>query len=132
MDNITSIALSRLVARDLPIVGATYRNRKAPHDYMLSLRPGATIEEELPSVNYLPGGFQLVRKEVYASLKPPYYRADYGLNPLNPTQYVGEDVYFGWTVRDAGFDIKCDLMLTREVGHILDIDMAWPTVEVPD
>lgn len=117
--------LDRLLAHDLPYVGATYRSRKAPHPYMVPM-----LDKEfgpLVRVAYLPNGFSLVKREVYDAVGFPYYRADWGLNPAKPEDFEGEDIHFGRRAREAGFDIMCDMVLTEEIGHVIGIELLRDT-----
>ena len=116
--------LLRLALHDLPYVGASYRARTPDNGYKVMLPmlggvapPGEQILTD--DLAYLPGGFCLVRKEVYEAIPRPWYRADFGLDPERPGEFIGEDVYFGLRARQAGFKIWCDLPLTKQVGHIL-------------
>jgi hypothetical protein len=113
----------RLLKHDLPIVGATYRKREAPlYQFMLPCLDGKIQEDRdvVDNLAYLPGGCHLVRKEVYQVMEWPYYRADFGVDPAKPRMFTGEDVFFGLKAREAGFKIHCDMILTDEIGHMLD------------
>lgn len=116
-------AVSRLLSRNLPIVGATYRNRQPPHPYMLPLLDPGEAAAPLRQVAYLPGGFHLIRREVFEKLPFPWYRADYGLLGEPPDVFTGEDVYFFAKARDAGYEIWCDLELTEHIGHVVEVEL---------
>jgi hypothetical protein len=112
-----------------PILGATYRQRQPPdYPYLLPLLAALQPGERFPAVTYLPHGFMLVHRRVYEALKPPFYRMDYGLDPEHPEAFVGEDGYFGVKARAAGFDVRCDLALTQQIGHLLPVEFKWEPI----
>jgi hypothetical protein len=115
--------LLRLLDQNLPFVGATYRMRNPPHPYTLKLADKSDMANRLPRVSFLPGGFCLIRREVYEAMPFPWYRADYDLDPDQPGVFIGEDVFFCGHARAANFEIHCDLTLTREIGHVVEIDL---------
>lgn len=123
-------ALDRLVAHDLPYVGCSYRKRDPEKGYPL-INPLISRDNDqlrvggLAKVDYLPGGFQLVKAEVYEAIGFPFYRCDFGLTDHPPEEFVGDDTFFGQMARNAGYDIWCDLDLTKEIGHLLKIDLKW-------
>jgi hypothetical protein len=122
-------ALPQLLADDLPFVGCTYRKRDADGGYPLMLdlveplAEDATTQPALAKVKFLPGGFVLIRREVYEKTAYPWYRADYGLNGRPADVFESQDVYFCENAVAAGFDIWCDVKLSTEIGHILPVEM---------
>jgi GT2 family glycosyltransferase len=116
----------RLLAHDLPMVGCHYplalptRQFARVVDFMNPVDQTSSLAE----VNYLPGGCNLVRREIYEKLEAPWYELGYGMCGLPSTEYTGEDLYFGWRVRGAGFHVWCDMELSKTVGHTVEVDMV--------
>ena len=141
-------ALLRLLGHQLPAVGANYRARNA--DATVSTgrgldgqplpapRPGDRVEEVL----HLGLGFCLVAvPEVSAALaaqaakegRETYYPLfaalpdpDGACHPDGEDKFTGEDTYFFNKLRSAGIALHVDHALSREVGHIADIHLAFP------
>lgn len=118
-------ALTQLIADDKPIVGCTYKKRDADGNwpFMLDLVDPADEGQGLARVKFLPGGFVLIRREVYEATAYPWYRADYGLNGRPMDVFESQDVFFSENAIAAGFDIWCDVKLSEEIGHILPVEM---------
>lgn len=143
-----SDALLRLLAHDLPAVGANYRARIAEavvssgwglDGRPLKLpRPGDGVEEVLhlglglclinvPKVSSALAA-QAEREgrstyyPIFAALPDP----DGARNPDGDDKFVGEDVYFFDKLRSAGIKLHVDHDLSREVGHLADIHLAFP------
>ena len=128
-------AFARLNAHQVPVVGALYRNRTPPH--FERMEPYETNTQwvkdvtgwgGLPGcrpVNWLPGGLVLVRKEVYAALQMPFYRAGWGLDPAQPDAHIGEDIDFANRCREHDIAMWADMSLTEEVQHIAEVPLAW-------
>ena len=143
-----SDALLRLLAHDLPAVGANYPARIA--EVMVSTgwgldglplkhpRPGDGVEEVL----HLGLGLCLIKvPEVSAALaaqaeregRTTYYPLfaalpdpDGARHPNGDDKFIGEDVYFFDKLRAAGIKLHVDHDLSREVGHLSDIHLAFP------
>lgn len=106
-------ALIRLLAHDKAIVGTVYPRKIAPHDTV-----GRLLNKEdfgkggLQKADILGSGFMLVKREVYESFPWPWYEEKW-----DATGYCSEDIVFCHKSRAAGFEVWCDLDLSREIGH---------------
>ena len=118
-------ALVRLLDHDKDIVGAFYNKRTPPYETVGHLLDASNLASGgLRQADIMPGGFVLVRREVYEKLSPPWYRESYDLHLASegdPDGTVGEDVNFSRAAIAGGYDIWCDLDLTFEMGHVGEI-----------
>ncbi len=107
--------IERLWSHGKAIVGATYRERQEPYRYLGKLDDDRA--EGLVRADLLPGGMIMVRAEVYRKLPPPWYKLD--------EDGMRDDYYFSQKAREAGFEIWCDMQLTRKVRHRGDQEVGW-------
>lgn len=118
-------ALVRLLGHDKDIVGAFYNKRVPPYETVGHLINASDLSSGgLRKADVMPGGFVLVRREVYETIAPPWYRESYDKHlatDIDPDGTVGEDVNFSKAAIEAGYDIWCDLDLTFEIGHVGEI-----------
>jgi len=112
---VPSIALDRLLAHDIPVVGATYLRRTPPH--RLLGEPDVNqcgAPEGMTRMVSMPFGCLLVEAGVFRALAEPWFRLDY-----EGAQPIGEDIGFCRRARpliaDAMFN---DDWLTTRLGHI--------------
>ena len=113
-------ALLGMLNRGVDIVGATYRERQEPYRFLgcfLDEDDGHAKEPGLHKMKYLPGGFILVKMDVYRKLSPPWYERD--------EEGVRDDYYFCALARAAGYDVWGDMDLTPYVVHRGEIDIEW-------
>lgn len=115
-------ALERLLAHNLPIVGANYRRKEADvsssaanivADKIIPLEPKA---EGIEGVDLIGFGVVLVRAEVYRAIPRPWYQG-------GPH---GEDGYFCQKAKAHGFQPHVDHALSMEVGHIAETVLTFP------
>lgn len=106
--------LDRLIGHHVPIVGADYVRRVAPHNLNGTPAPGAMVKAGLAPMLTLPFGCILISLKVLDSLPRPWFRYDEGPDDAS-TQ--SEDTYFCNQARRAGHTIWNDVSLTKEVGH---------------
>lgn len=114
----------RLLARNKDIVGANYRRRRFPNPNFtgMSGSPGSYREfqttddsPDMELIDVLPHGMVLVKREVYEKIPQPHYIQEY-LPEKNLE--IGEDIYFCQKAKEAGIEVWCDQVLSREVAHI--------------
>lgn len=109
--------LKQLLAHDKYIVGATYCKRAAPFETL-----GAPINEQernkksgLVEMSCMPTGCLLIRTSVFDKFKKPYFRCKYD---EEKEMMKGEDYFFCEVAKNLGYQIWCDLDLSKEIGHI--------------
>lgn len=115
--------LSRLARHGVPIVGADYVNRVAPHPLngTPNLSPGKmtmTDKRGVPTLVpmlTLPFGCILISLKVLDGMPRPWFKY---LEGEDDRRTQSEDTYFCNAARRLGHTIWCDPSLTREVGHI--------------
>jgi hypothetical protein len=137
---VPSDGLVKLLDHDKDIVGTFYNKRVPPYETVGHLIDSKDIHKGgLRLADVMPGGFVLVKREVYEALSPPWYRESYDKHlatEIDPDGTVGEDVNFSRAVIKAGYDIWCDLDLSFTVGHVGEIVVPCirpaPTAEVAD
>ena len=96
-------AIARLIAHDVPIVGARYNKKVSP--------PEPIVKEditELSPVAFVPTGFLLIDTDVFRKIGAPYFSFDDGAE--------SEDVYFCEKAKKHGYEINCDPTIL--LGHI--------------
>ena len=111
-------ALPRLLAHNKDIVCATYSKRDGDLRPMGKLASGETAAVKrggLVEFSLVGFGFMLIKMEVYTKLAMPYF-AEIAVG--NCEQPDGEDIYFCKRVREAGYQIWCDVGLSEQMGHI--------------
>lgn len=128
-------ALTRLLAHDVDVVGADYRMRAHPFRRIgLSPEgkpyPGDHVEptEGLVERGVIGLGFVLVRASVFDKLPAPWFARTWipeHATPDNPFGFSTDDSYFFHYCHHHGFKVWCDMGLTRQVGHIGEINVPW-------
>ena len=113
-----SDTIPRLLAHERSIVGATYPRKGWPLAYIGTRLDGAPIsltDTGLIEAARLPAGCLLIKADVFARLKRPYFRCDYD---EATGEILGEDFRFSELVRSLGLALWCDLDLSRQIGHL--------------
>jgi hypothetical protein len=113
-------ALLRLMGRGMDICGASYRERQEPYRFLGCFDDDDdrhAMEPGLHKMKRLPGGFILVKTEVYRRLDPPWYKLD--------EQGYRDDYYFCNLAREAGYDVWGDMDLTPHIVHRGEQDVGW-------
>lgn len=127
--------LHALMQHQRDIVGCTYVRRSPPfdvHGKTLEGKPRDVTNEKLVELSALPTGCLLVRREVFRSLKKPYFRTLFREEtPEKPALEYGEDYVFCSMARTAGYRIWLDAHLSKEIGHIAEKPLfpeqdSWP------
>lgn len=115
--------LRRLLSWDKPIVGATYVRRREPYGIL-----GYGIEDiplgatGLWRMARLPAGMLLVDSTVFDRVSKPWF-----IDEWKPEtgEFESEDYVFCDRARVAGYDIFCDLDLSRDLGHLGQQVFTW-------
>jgi len=108
--------LGQLLSHDRDIVGASYLRRGEPFDLLGVPEEGAIQTVGLARFRRLPAGVLLVKRAVFDKVGRWMIYED-----ADPKKSFGEDVIFCEKAREAGFEIWCDLDLTRRVIHWGDL-----------
>jgi len=113
-------SLLGLLSRQKDIIGATYRERQAPHRYLgcfVDDDDARALEGGVQPMSRMPGGMILVRTEVYRRLSPPWYRLD--------EDGWRDDYAFCVAAIAAGYEVWCDMDLTKHVIHRGEQEVGW-------
>lgn len=110
-------SIQRLLSYNLDVVCATASKREdgdrrplgTPVDFMDAETSKALVEME-----YIGLPLMLLRMEVFDKLKKPYFAEPVTIDG----DVEGEDTYFCRKLREAGYKIFCDMILSTFVGHI--------------
>lgn len=112
--------LNRLLAHDLPIVGAMYNTRQTPSVNTVKMEvetAGADLPTELFECHAMGAGCLLIRMEVFAKIKSQGWQW-FAVRDDDGIVVTGEDVWFCERARAAGYAIHCDP--TIKVVHVGD------------
>ncbi len=119
-------AFQRLVAHDKDIVGAIYSMRQPPYKLvgtgLVGEREISPTAKGLIRMHKMPGGFMLIRMDVFRTIPEPWYTFNW-IPELN--DYEPEDYAFCSAARKAGYDLWCDLDLSHELVHIGQKGYQW-------
>lgn len=136
-DNVGPVeTLATLLGHGKDIVGCDYRKRLPPYDRIGKFLGDDPGEEGtgLHQMTLLPHGVLLVSAEVYKQMPWPWYREEYygaderHLIHINPGGLKnGEDTIFTQEAREAGFQVWCDMDLTKRVSHIGERAVGYVT-----
>jgi hypothetical protein len=125
-------ALLRLLSLNLPVVGANYPRRVAPHQPTAVGLDGQLVwtteeladERKVEQVQSLGFGFCLMDMHVIEGMRAEQ-REQGEEKPLfavemvgDGTRIIGEDVYFFRQLREAGIPVHVDHALSWTVGHV--------------
>lgn len=110
--------IKRLMSHDVPIVGGTYPRKHWPLAFIgnrldgqgLSLEDKGRVEAAR-----MPTGCLLIKASVFSKLKPPYFRCSYS---EKAGLVLGEDFWFSDKVRELGYQLWCDMELSRLIEHL--------------
>ena len=111
--------IHRLWCHGKDIVGATYRERQEPYRYLGKFcdKADENTTGGLRAAELLPGGMVMVKLDVYRALPPPWYKLD--------EDGLRDDYYFSTLARRAGYEVWCDMDLTRKVRHRGEQEVGW-------
>lgn len=106
--------LSRLLSRNLPIVGANCKQRQKD-EFTARLKDSFVSSKDktgLQMVDTIGFGVTLIDVNVFKKIPEPWFNM-----PFDGDKYVGEDVYFCGKAKWAGFDVIIDHDLSQEIKH---------------
>ena len=118
--------IKRLLSHNLPIVSAKVHRRYPPFDPILYRGPVEKVEpvpeEEwkqhgLVEVNATGAACMLVKTDVYLDVEYPWYE----FVSRKEGRDIGEDVYFCYKAREAGYKIFVDCSI--QIGHLGPFEM---------
>jgi hypothetical protein len=76
----------------------------------------------LRQVKYIGMHVTLIHMSVFEKLTLPYFAANY---EVGTREWRGEDYWFCWHARQAGYQVWCDMDLSREIGHLGEYDFRY-------
>lgn len=122
-------AIDQMVDRQKDIIGGVYYGRMHPKAMAYTLDENRkNIEIDLKNVDkkglleadFIGTGFMLINMKVFEKLEPPFFHFSYDYERFgftgNDLAPIGEDTYFCYTAKQAGFKIWVDT--TFELGHV--------------
>lgn len=119
--------IHRLMAHKQMVVGANIVTKQIPAVFCATGLDGKRVKtlaasSGLEEVRVCGTGVMLIDTRVFAKLSIPYF-----LMPYNPDTrtFLGEDVYFSGILREAGFKIYIDHDVSKEVGHIGQLEYTY-------
>ncbi len=111
-------SLERLVAHNRPIVGASCASRREPHEFVGEFLKSDVVWSEatgLHRMKQMGVCFCLIRIRVFSDVPRPWFPIKF-LPEIS--EFRGEDLCFCDDARNAGYDIWCDMDLSRELSHV--------------
>lgn len=122
-------ALTRLLSHGKDIACATYVRRGEPFDTL-----GVAYEQTAPikvdtgllRMRKIPTGLLLVKMSVFDKLSKPYFFNE--PSEHDESGLGGEDYYFSDKAHEAGFEMWCDVDLSKQIGHMFEYCLR-PTEE---
>lgn len=112
--------LHRLLAHNLPVVGANYVRRvfpPIPTAYNLERTGKVHTRQDstgLEEVSHFGTGIMLIDMRVFDTIQLPFFELKSDKDGVRPK---GEDVYFCHKCREAGISLLIDHDLSKEIGH---------------
>jgi hypothetical protein len=111
--------IMRLLARDVPIVGANHCTRVPPHQFIAHTAPDYPIKTWDNSVGIEPAGWVgfgcvLTQVDVFRNIEYPWFSIRYS---DSTNDFMGEDIAFCRQAILAGYEINVDHDLTKDVRH---------------
>lgn len=130
--------VTRLLARDLPIVGALCHSRAAPYQPILYRRHGPAPEDgfgfvydyprgELIEVDGTGAAALLVKREVFESVGRRFGAGRWWATDHPVGSGAGEDLSFCARAKECGFGVYVDTSL--EVGHLGEVTIDSRTAK---
>ena len=119
--------LLRLLSNDKDIACATTCPREGNNHDPIGIALEQANENQLARMERVGMPFMLTKTSIFDKLQKPYfaeppvwmYKKINNITDDSPEDgVIGEDVYFCFNARNAGFDIWCDGNLSLEIGHI--------------
>lgn len=123
--------ISRLLARDVPIVAGNYAKRRMPVGPVAAKLQSPDSHEQagskiipiyteadstgLEEVDYVGMGAMLVKREVYEKMEEPWFAIGWAEKVKD---FLGEDVFFCRRARDYGYPTMVDHDVSKEIYHI--------------
>jgi hypothetical protein len=112
----------RLLAHNEPVVAANYVRRQFPIKGVAYQKIGDwfdpltfDVKDELVSVEGVGMGCFLMKTEIFTKLAKPWF--DFGWTP-ETNDWLGEDMLLCQKIMNAGYSIKVDTVLSREISHL--------------
>lgn len=109
--------IERLLSHAKYIVGGTYAQRVTPFRVLGNTLDNQPIEIDtgLLEMSRMPTGCLMIHMSVFDKLRMPYFRV--GIDEEAGT-ILSEDLEFCDRAREAGFNIYCDVDLSKELLHL--------------
>lgn len=116
-------ALVRLLSHGKDIVGANYRQRTVPYNFVAVYEDGTDnhiLEPGLHRMRQMPTGLLLTKFEIYRRMGYPWF-------PAGLRHQARDDIAFCRKAVEMGYEIWCDHDLTKQVWHIDTQEIGWFT-----
>jgi len=111
-------ALIRLLDHDKDIIGCNAAKKDGTGPVIEKNIVGARMDAIAGNVTEVEGigmAFTLINMEVFDKLSLPYFYIDYSEDGESTW---GEDLSFCADIRTFGYEVYCDLKLSKQIGHL--------------
>jgi hypothetical protein len=123
--------LLRLLGRRLSIVGVNIRRRSSPETVVptAAIRKDGKLQPVWPQgdgvdqVEHLGMGICLTHADVFRKIGQPYFLEEITRDGIHA---IGEDIMFCRKAAEAGYGAFVDNGLSREVGHMSEVELKFP------
>lgn len=127
--------LERLLAHDLPVVGANCVRRQEPYTWTALDKDGNEINSHgksgIQRVDRLGFGVTMMRLDCFTKIRPPFFNFEWIFEDeaSGRGHYMGEDVYLFDKLRAVGIYPHIDHDLSREIKHVGSIAVDYNFTE---
>jgi hypothetical protein len=125
--------LHRLMAHNLPVVGANCVRRQEPYTWTAQDKDGKNFSSfnktGVEEVGYLGFGVTLMRTDCFTQIDPPFFNFEWVLD--NPDtmagHYMGEDIFLFEKLSKIGIRPHVDHDLSQQIKHVgrLEVGAEW-------
>lgn len=122
--------VERMLGAEKPIVTCNYRKKVMEVEYVCSNLDGQMLDSThatgLEHIKMMGMGMALIDLAALKDLPAPYFGAIWN---ADTGKYVIEDEFFCRQLWSRGIEIWCDHDLSREIGHVGEIEYLPPAYE---
>ncbi len=124
--------VDRMLSAEKPVVTCNYRKKVPEIEYVCSDLDGQMLDSThrtgIERIKMMGMGMALIDLSAIKDVHAPYFGAIWN---TDTSTYVIEDEFFCRLLWTRGIEIWCDHDLSRQIGHIGEIEYIPPAYEAP-